>query len=129
MLTDALADARRAVRLVRSHAAEWNISPDRIGMIGFSAGANLILNLATTKDAVDPANMDPISHLSSRPDFIGLAATWPYNQKISSFTIDGSAPPAFIMHARDDTVARFQFAEELAAAWNRANVPSCFSDL
>lgn len=123
---DAVADARRAVRLVRSRAAEWNIAPDRIGLVGFSAGANLILNLATTPDTVDPKNADPLARVSSRPDFIGLAATWPNNQKVASFTIDGRVPPAFIMHARDDTVAPFQFGEELAAAWKHSGVPAVF---
>jgi acetyl esterase/lipase len=123
---DAIADARRAVRIVRSHAAEWKISPDRIGLVGFSAGANLILNLATTQDSVDPKNADPLVRISSRPDFIGLAATWSNNQKVASFTIDGHVPPAFIMHARDDTVAPFQFGEELASAWKRSGKPTTF---
>ncbi|HSI09330.1 MAG TPA: GDSL-type esterase/lipase family protein [Rariglobus sp.] len=126
VVVDAVADARRAVRIVRNRAPEWKIAPDRIGLVGFSAGANLILNLATTQDTVDPTNADPLSRVSSRPDFIGLAATWHNNQKITSFTIDGHVPPAFILHARDDTVAPFQFGEELAAAWKRSGTPFAF---
>ncbi|HTJ78449.1 MAG TPA: GDSL-type esterase/lipase family protein [Rariglobus sp.] len=126
VLVDALVDARQAVRLVRSHADEWRLDPHRIGMVGFSAGSNLILNLATTPDVISPQSGDPLARLSSRPDFIGLAATWPYKQGISSFVITSKAPPAFIVHARDDTTAPFHFAEEIAGAWRRAGVPVAF---
>lgn len=127
VLRDALADARRAVRLVRSRAAEWHISPDRIGMVGFSAGANLILNLATSPQAGDPAAADPLARWSDRPDFVGLAATWPNNQKVEAFTIDHHTPPAFILHTRDDSSAPFAFAEALAAAWRRSGSPVLFT--
>lgn len=120
---EALADARRAVRLVRSHAAEWGIDPRRIGMVGFSAGANLILNLATSADAGRPDSADPVERFSCRPDFVGLAATWSNNQKIVDLAVDGRVPPAFVMHARDDGVARFGFASEIEAAWKQAGVP------
>ena len=127
VLRDALADARRAIRLVRSRSAEWRIDPHRIGMVGFSAGANLILNLATTSQTGDPAATDPLARWSDRPDFVGLAATWPHNQHIASFAIDRHTPPAFILHTKDDQSAPFAFAEELAAAWSRAGTPVLFT--
>lgn len=120
---DALADARRAVRTVRANAAGWGIDPKRVGLVGFSAGANLILNLAANSDAGDPGAADPIERQSCRPDFVGLAATWPHNQKIADFKIAADAPPAFVMHARDDPTARFAFGEEIVAAWTSAGVP------
>jgi acetyl esterase/lipase/lysophospholipase L1-like esterase len=126
VLKDALADARQAVRLVRSRAAEWRINPDRVGMVGFSAGANLILNLATSSTAGDPTAADPLARWSDRPDFVGLAATWAFNQKSTSFAIDERVPPAFILHARDDTTAPIAFAEEIAAAWHKAGAPVAF---
>ena len=58
VLKDAVADGAQAMRLVRSHAKEWGIDPQRVGMVGFSAGANLILNLATTAPEY------------ARPDFV-----------------------------------------------------------
>lgn len=114
ILADATADGAQALRLVRAHAAEWGIDPRRVGMVGFSAGANLILNLATNAGS------------DARPDFVGLAATWPHRQTIASFTIDGRVPPAFVLHARDDASARFTFAEEIVAAWRAAGVPVGF---
>lgn len=127
VLRDALADARRAVRLVRSHAADWQIAPDRVGLIGFSAGANLILNLAITPSAGIPSAIDPLDRLGDRPDFIVLAATWPNHQPIASFVIDGKVPPAFVLHTRDDPTAPFHFAEEITTAWTRAGVPVVFT--
>lgn len=111
VLKDAVADGAQAMRLVRSHAKEWGIDPQRVGMVGFSAGANLILNLATTAPE------------DARPDFVGLAATWHYNQKSSAFKIDAKVPPAFFLHAVDDETAKRAFTEDLVAAWKAAGVP------
>lgn len=127
VLRDALADARRAVRLVRSRAAGWQIAPDRIGLIGFSAGANLVLNLAASPSAGTASAADPLDRFGDRPDFIVLAATWANNQPITSFAIDAKAPPAFVLHARDDPTAPFRFAGEITAAWTRAGVPVVFT--
>lgn len=129
VLAAAVADGRRAVRLVRSRAAEWGIDPHRIGLVGFSAGSNLILNLVTSATEGDPASIDPVAQLSCRPDFIGLAATWPYNQKITAFTIHGAVPPLFILHARDDRTARLSFTEEVVAGWRAAGVPVEYHEL
>ena len=123
VVRDALADAQRAVRLVRSRAEEWRIDPLRIGVVGFSAGSNLTLHLVCNSDAGNPSSRDPIGKFSCRPDFIGLCCPWPFNQKISQFKIDGKVPPAFLAHCRDDKTAPFAFAEEIAAAWKRAGVP------
>lgn len=61
-------DAPRAVRYVRSHAAEWNLDPQRIGVIGSSAGGHLAATLSTQFDAGNPAASDPVEKVSSRPD-------------------------------------------------------------
>ena len=126
VFADSRADAARAVQIVRSRAREWNIRPDRIGMVGFSAGSNLILNLAGHNEPGNPASADPIERVSSRPDFIGLCCPWPGGWKLSDFSITSKVPPAFIVHARDDDVARFAFAEEIAAAWRAAGIPVQF---
>ena len=65
-----LGDAQRAIRLVRSRAREFEISPDRIGMMGFSAGGHLASTAATHFDSGNPAAADPIDRASSRPDFV-----------------------------------------------------------
>jgi acetyl esterase/lipase len=62
-------DARRGVRLVRSRAAEFKIDPDRIGLMGFSAGGHLASTVITHLDKGDPAASDPVEKVSARPDF------------------------------------------------------------
>jgi acetyl esterase/lipase len=67
-----LGDAQRAIRTVRSRAAEFDIMPDRIGMMGFSAGGHLTSTAGTHFDAGKPEATDPIDRVSSRPDFMIL---------------------------------------------------------
>ena len=67
-----LGDAQRAIRMVRSRAKEFEISPDRIGMMGFSAGGHLASTAATHFDGGNPGAADPIDHAGSRPDFVIL---------------------------------------------------------
>ena len=67
-----LQDAQRAVRIVRSHAAEWKIDPKRIGIMGFSAGGHVAATLGTHFDAGDPKSADPIERIGCRPDFMVL---------------------------------------------------------
>lgn len=124
VVEDSLADAKRAVRLVRHHAARWRIDPTRIGMIGSSAGSHLVLNLATHWDRGDPKAVDPVDRQSCRPDFIGLLCPWPNAQPVTDFPIGSETPPAFVASARDDKVAPTEFAEGIAAAYRRAGVES-----
>jgi acetyl esterase/lipase len=67
-----LGDAQRAIRTVRSKASEYRLLPDRIGIMGFSAGGHLASTAGTHFDAGDAAAGDPIDRLSSRPDFLVL---------------------------------------------------------
>lgn len=69
----ALHDAQRAIRWVRSHAAEYGLDPQRIGMIGFSAGGHLTAMASTSFDGGDVNAADPVERASSRPDFAVLA--------------------------------------------------------
>jgi len=63
-----LQDAARAIRLVRSRAADWKIDPHRVGIMGSSAGGHLASTLMTHFDAGNPAAADPVERQSSRPD-------------------------------------------------------------
>ncbi len=92
-------DAFRAMKTIRANADEWNIDPDRIGILGFSAGGHLVSTVGTHFDYGDPSSDDPIEHLSSRPDFMVLI--YPvitffdnYTHKGSRRNLLGENPPA-----------------------------------
>lgn len=67
-----LLDVQRAIRTVRSRAAEWNIDPDKIAVLGFSAGGHLTASAGTRYDEGDAASEDPIERTSSRPNHLVL---------------------------------------------------------
>jgi acetyl esterase/lipase len=67
-----LRDVARAIRLTRHHAKDWGLKPDRIGVMGFSAGGHLASTIATHFDRVNGASADSLDRLSSRPDFQAL---------------------------------------------------------
>ncbi len=68
----AVADARRAIRTVRANAAKWNIDPDKVGAVGFSAGGELVNMASLDFDAGKPDAEDEIERASLKPDFQGL---------------------------------------------------------
>lgn len=67
-----LMDVTRAMRHIRHHAAEWNIDPERIGVIGFSSGGHVASTIGTHYDLGNPEAEDPIERHSSRPDLMVL---------------------------------------------------------
>jgi len=95
----ALADAQRAIRLVRSRAAEWHVNPTKVGIIGFSAGGELAAMAATRFDAGKPSAADPVERMSSRPDFQALI--YP-GKGAEGMTITKETPPAFMLCADND---------------------------
>lgn len=88
----AMADTRRALRLVRSRAGEWQIRPDRIGILGFSAGGELAAFAAMDSDPGKPDAADPIERAGCRPDFQALI----YPGTSHLFEVRKGMPPLFI---------------------------------
>jgi endo-1,4-beta-xylanase len=126
--TDAVYDAQQAVRLVRSRAKEWNIDPNKIGMLGFSAGAELIAPAAIFFEKWDQDNNkpgDPLAGVSSRPDFVGLVypGPTPFNRDQNT-AIPNNAPPAFITSAGTGDASHAQWADQYFAAMLRARIPN-----
>lgn len=89
---DAVSDARRAVRWVREHAAEYGVDPHRIGLMGFSAGGELVSGVADNPEPSQKA-VDATDKVSARPDFQVLVYPGPLG--IPARAVAG-APPAFI---------------------------------
>jgi acetyl esterase/lipase len=82
-----LLDGLRAMRLVRSRAAEWALDENKIGVVGFSAGGHLAASVATRFDFID-GHEDPLFHVSAKPDFAILG--YPVISMSASFTHEGS---------------------------------------
>jgi acetyl esterase/lipase len=107
---DALLDAKRAVRLVKQNAGRWGVVSDHVGVIGYSAGSHLALNLAGKFDTGDASANDPIEKQSSRPAFVGSMSTWADYSTTSPFTFPNGVPPVYFCHAEDDTIAPIALA-------------------
>ena len=100
-IEDAGVDALRAIRVIRARAAEWNVKPDRIGLLGFSAGGEVALLAATRHDIGKPDSADAIERQSSRPDF--FAPIYPGGLQRTDLAWSKEAtPPAFLACASDD---------------------------
>jgi acetyl esterase/lipase len=102
-----IADGIQALRVVRRHAAEWGVAPDRVGLLGFSAGA-----MVTSGALLQPDS-------AARPSFAAMVYGGPFGVMP---TIPAKLPPLFLAWAQDDAVARgpvVRFHDALAAAGHR----------
>lgn len=104
------ADAARSMRFIRWNAEKFNIDPEKVGVIGFSAGAHLAATISAPASPVPYAEMDDtMDQLSFRPDFTLLIypaylVDEKTNQIASEFKIDSLTPPMFLVQAEDDFV-------------------------
>jgi acetyl esterase/lipase len=112
-------DGLRAMRLVRSRASEWGIDTSRIGMVGFSAGAEVI-SMVAFGDAAGITNApDPIDQMNARPDFI--VEIYPGGGGIPQ-VLPKNAPPAFLLVANDDR-SHANGVLKLFSLYFNANIP------
>jgi acetyl esterase/lipase len=106
----ALEDAQRALGMVREHASEWHIDPNRIGVLGFSAGGHLAAALSTHFDKRIYPAVDVADQFSCRPDFAiiiypGYLALAEKNfEQNPDIQMTAQAPPTFLVQAEDDPV-------------------------
>ena len=118
---DALGDMQRAIRMVKSRAAEWGVDPERVGVMGFSAGGELAVMAAERFDAGNAAAADAIDKLSDKPAFEALmypgGLTPEMNAKVTKDT-----PPAFLLCGADDRDNIAQALPELFLAMKKAGV-------
>ncbi len=143
-----LADAQRAMRLVRYNAKKWNIDPSKIGIMGSSAGGHLASTLGTHFDYGNKASSDSIEQLSCRPDFMILlypviSFTAPCTHKGSrdallgekpsrelleyysnELQVKSDTPPTFIVHADDDKGVPVENTLLMYAALRKNNIPA-----
>jgi acetyl esterase/lipase len=142
-----MGDASRAVRFVRSHAAQWKLDPQRIGIMGFSAGGHLASTIATHFDEGDAASEDPIERVSNRPNaqiliypVITMGPTGHKGSRVNLLGkeraedaeliellsnekhVTGRTPPAFVCHAVEDKAVPISNSDEYVAALKKAGV-------
>ena len=125
---DAVTDALQAIRLVRAHAQDWNLDPNKIGIMGFSAGAELAAPAALffkEFEATNNAPEDPLAGVSARPDFVGLVYPGPTPfARNGAPPIPRDAPPAFLTCAGSGDRMHAIWADEYFIAMVRASVPN-----
>jgi acetyl esterase/lipase len=142
-----LLDAQRAIRYVRAHAADLNVAPDRIGILGFSAGGHLASTAATHFDAGTQNAPDAVDRVSSRPDFAvlvypvirpsGPASSGSFKQllgetpdpkvlqSLSNDTmVTPQTPPTFLVHSDDDNHVLPENSVDFYLALRKAGVPA-----
>jgi acetyl esterase/lipase len=125
----ALEDAQRAVSLVRSRAAEWRIDPNRIGVLGFSAGGHMVAAISTHFETRSYPAADEIDKVSCRPDF--AAALYPGHLAVPEkdfalnpdLPITDRTPPTFLLHAYDDPVDPVENTLVYGAVLRKTGVP------
>ena len=141
-----LQDAARAVRLTRAKAAEWKIDPQRVGVMGSSAGGHLAATILTHFDAGNKEAADPVDRLSSRPDLgilcypvITMGANThqgsrenllgknPSPEVVELLSnekqVTPQTPPCFIWHTWEDNGVKVENSLEFALALRKAGVP------
>jgi acetyl esterase/lipase len=141
-------DAQRAIRYVRHHAARFGIRPDRVGIIGFSAGGHLASTVLTHFDRGAPGSADPVERESSRPDFgilaypiITLRAPWTHAESVENLLgpnpdhaliddlsnelhVTSATPPTFLFHTGEDSAVPPENSILFYSALRRAGVPA-----
>ena len=104
---DAFQDMQRAVRIVRSRASEWNLDPERIGVMGSSAGGHLAARVSTGFDLKTYQEVDHLDGVSCKPDFTVLLYPAYMNKGKAlgkEFTVSDEISPTLIVSAKDDKV-------------------------
>jgi len=142
-----LQDAQRAIRIIRSKAAEFRIDPHKIGIMGFSAGGHLASTLGTHYDQNIPFMNDEIDKVSARPDFEilmypvismkpdithggsrdNLIGKNPSQELVNTFSnelhVNAETPPTFLLHATDDGAVKVENSLVFYQALKDNNVP------
>lgn len=117
---EALADTQRALKLVRSRAAEWNLKPDRVGVMGFSAGGELAALADMRFVAGDAQAGDPINRVGSKPDFLALI----YPGSSRRFEASKASSPVFIVCGYNDRPDISRGMAEVYLKYKEAGVPA-----
>ncbi len=122
-----LQDAQRALSLVRSKAGEWGIHPQRIGVIGFSAGGHLAIATATSFEKRTYESVDDVDRVSCRPDFAvpvysGYLKAKDQEELAPWLHVPAGTPPVFLVHGGEDIISPPEHSVVMYLALKRAGV-------
>jgi acetyl esterase/lipase len=122
-----LQDAQRAVSLVRSKAADWGIDPQRIGIVGFSAGGHLAIATATNFEKRTYEPVDDVDKISCRPDFAipvysGYLKAKDKDELAPGLRVPAGTPPVFLVHGSEDIISPPAHSVLMYLALKRAGV-------
>jgi acetyl esterase/lipase len=117
-----LQDAQRAMQYIRANAGEYRISPDRVGIIGFSAGAQLAADVSFNPLPGQPGAQDPLDRASSRPDFLILSYGSMQMPASAAPAAGANLPPAFMFCTAEDA-GQMRGMANLYVAMHHAGVP------
>jgi acetyl esterase/lipase len=127
--TDEVYDAQQAIRMVRAYAEQWGIDPHKIGIMGFSAGAELAAPAAVLFDDFDKKNNgpgDPLAGVTSRPDFAGIIypGPSPFARNRTAPPIPRNVPPSFVACGGSGDKVHAVWAMEWFSAMLNMGVPN-----
>jgi acetyl esterase/lipase len=127
--TDEVYDAQQAIRMVRAYAEQWGIDPHKIGIMGFSAGAELAAPAAVLFDDFDKKNNDPgdpLAGITSRPDFAGIIypGPSPFARNRTAPPIPRNVPPSFVACGGSGDKVHAVWAMEWFSAMLNLGVPN-----
>jgi endo-1,4-beta-xylanase len=126
---DAVNDALQSIRMVRAYAKQWNLDPNKIGMMGFSAGAELAAPASVLYEEFDKKNSgagDPLAGISSRPDFVGIIypGPSPFAKNRTAPPIPKTTPPSFLVCASSGDKVHAVWAMEYFNAVLGMSIPN-----
>jgi acetyl esterase/lipase len=124
-----LQDAQRAMSLVRARARDWGVDPQRIGIVGFSAGGHLAIATATRFEKRTYEPIDEVDAISCRPDFAilvypGYLKAKDKDELAPGLTIPATTPPVFLAHGGADLISPPEHSALMYLALRRAGVPA-----
>jgi acetyl esterase/lipase len=124
-----LQDAQRALSLVRSRAGDWGIHPDRIGIVGFSAGGHLAIAAATRFAHRTYEPIDEVDKVSCRPDFAvpvysGYLKAKDKDELSDGLSVPTNTPPVFLVHGGEDLISPPEHSALMYLALRKAGVPA-----
>jgi acetyl esterase/lipase len=118
-----LQDAQRAVSLVRSKAGDWGLDPERVGIIGFSAGGHLAIAAATSFEQRTYEPVDEIDKVSCRPSFaIPVYSGYLKELLEKGMKVPARTPPVFLVHGSEDLISTPEHSALMYLALKRAGV-------